>query len=648
MKKSNFYSINICLLFISLHVNAETLSQYVSACESQLGFQASNIPSTLDCYDGDLFAPGPSPISDYIGYRRITDQVDLTFACRWLGGDKTDRKTAVSIELMLHNHQNDKTCFFAAKNQGPGFAIPSLITSPVNCAQPNTSNCAADAYWLQPPDVDTTLRCIGCHVSGPYIATPRIAPYLAKYGLLNNGHDTLSNVSINDLFTPNKNVKYHVVIPTANGVVGAFSQWDSLKQSYINPVDSSCSLGCHMIGTSSTQGAVSINPAGTVLLDPQEVLDSIFQAGAMPPYDESSDYRWINLDTPGDGVESENYAAAMSATNTLIPHLFDRSNYNCTPNGITNLLPGTSNNVASVPNDVPTDLEAHAVGIDAANSFVYSQVSWITEKLKYFDLKDGLLCQDADQDPGVTCRDFDVSYLCSNGTWTPFYNHTVNSGGGDDHEERTYVNAQVVAACGNTQPVGIRARVFLAARGGPVPQVIIGPNDRLARFSQYGLTCNNSDQPDGKCSNYVVRYHYCGNPPASSYAAHLTSSYTGKQLTATSNSNGALVKGQPSTSGWNTQQWSIEPVANTEYVRLRDMGTNTYLNVTGQSTVVTSSFSTATSEMWILEPVTYGNDYRLKNLSSGKYLTIADASNYSPIYSQSKNPGSTSQRWLIQ
>ncbi|HEX2586185.1 MAG TPA: hypothetical protein VHL14_13740, partial [Steroidobacteraceae bacterium] len=111
--------------------------------------------------------------------------------------------------------------------------------------------------------------------------------------------------------------------------------------------------------------------------------------------------------------------------------------------------------------------------------------------------------------------------------------------------------------------------------------------------------------------------------------------------------------------GWNTQAWTIEPVTNTEYVRLRNPGTNVYLNVSSQAestTISTASFNASwTSEMWLIEPVAGSNYVRLKNLWTGKYLTMADpntvdagSKDYLPMYSQSRNTGWNTQRWLIQ
>jgi hypothetical protein len=599
---------------------------YVGQCKSSLGFVDSDIPATIDCYDGVLFDTEP-PASDYVVYRRVNDQVDLTMACRWLGGNKqTDRRTAISIEMMLHNRQNGNTCVFSGK-QVTQFAVPSLTTG--------VTSAGASSFWHPPSHVNSNgPRCVGCHVSGPYISTPKIAPVLAKYGLLNNGHDTLSNMSFADLGNSNPNVhaKYHFI-------GAAFSTWDSERNTFVNTSDSSCSQGCHLVGTNSPQGSIGVAPAGDILKGPVDYLNKIFAAGVMPPYSWDSHYRWMNLDTAGDGSEQENFAKAMTATSTLVPNI---------------ALPVKFDGNFCPTGNVPQDMEVHAVGVDVENSFSYSGLSNVAEKFRNFNLKDGLVCLNADQDPGVSCRDFDVSYLCPSGTWTStFWNHTVNSNGGDDHEERSFSNSAIRAACGNKDPVGIRARYFIATRGGQSAQIFIGPNDRLARMSQYGITCNTSEQPDGKCSNYVVRYQGCVNKPVTENH-RLSDVFTGKFLTASSSVNGAAVRNTASAS--TRQTWAIEHVTNTEYVRLKNTTTGTYLNVTSsaeQATVVTSTGSSATSQMWIIEPVVFAPlDFRFRNLSTGKYLTsqdpalAADKANLA-VYSQGKNPSWTSQRWVI-
>jgi hypothetical protein len=298
-------------------------------------------------------------------------------------------------------------------------------------------------------------------------------------------------------------------------------------------------------------------------------------------------------------------------------------------------------------------MEAHVVG--STNQFLIAQSSrfaYLADRLSAFNLKDGLVCLNSDQDPGQQCQDYRIRYECTdpngNKTWTDWYNMDAPGGDGD-HEERSR-DANVCTSPSGSKATSIEAS-FTAVNGWTYSS--IGPNDRLAKFSQYGLTCNNAEQPDGQCSNYVVRYSSCGAAPAT-VTKYLTNVFTSKQLTA---ATGSLAKGQPHNGQWNTQQWAIEPVKNTEYVRLRNPGTNVYLTVTSQTeqaTVGTAASNNSSNQMWLIESVSGASDVRLKNLFSGKYLTMADPKNvpstpdYLPVYSQARNTGWTSQRWILQ
>jgi len=601
---------------------AESLATYVQSCQSQLNFTNISIPN-LNCFDGDLF-DARTPKNDYLVYKKITDQVDVAVACRWVTGDRSTG-TGVSAEMLVHNRSSGNTCFFSAKHPNASNAVSVNIISP--------TDPAAGTFWDNPASVDANVRCIGCHIEGPYIATPLIAPYLAKNGLLNNGHDTGSAIVSSDFTgTFNKaHVKYHAISALVNNVPGAFSQWDNLKQSYFDPVETGCALGCHVVGTLSPQHDIDIAPAGNVLFNPHQQLQAIDDAGVMAPYDDASDYRWINLAIPDGGSETETFFTAKNASNTLVPTLLN----NCS---------------------APSMMYAHVVGSD--NQFVVSQsdrFTFLPDRLSVFNLKDGLICLNSDQDPGQSaCQDYTVQYECTNNTtraksWTNLPNHLRQSDG--DREPRP----ANVCASGSTA-TGIKA-LFTLSNGWTYSA--IGPNDRLAAMSQYGITCNNASQPDNKCSNYVVSYHNCGAAPATQLNKTLTNENTtagSKQLTAAS---GSLTKGQIHNNGWNTQAWTIEPVTNTEYVRLRNPGTNVYLNVSSQSesaTVGTASFNGGwTSEMWLIEPVANSSYVRLKNLWTGKYLTMADpntvdagSKDYLPVYSQGRNTSWNTQRWLIQ
>ena len=604
-------------------VPAESLTGYVQACRNQLNFQNVNIPD-LDCYNGDLFATSSDfnkngSVNDYMGYRKVTDQVDLAFACRWLFGDKTNRLNPISVEMLLHNRENGNTCFFSAKGfvSGDTNQISSIITSP--------TSPAAASFWDAPASVDANIRCVGCHISGPYIATPTIAPFLAKYGLLNNRHDTLSNVTTANTNVP---VKYHAISGRVNGVPGAFSLWDSLKQSYIDPDQSSCSEGCHMIGTLSPQHDVGQVQRGftTILTSPVHELLEINHANVMPPDSDGNPYRWINLDTPGDGVETENFADAKNASTTLVPKLLE----NC---------------------DVPSVMEAHVVGTN--HEFIVTQPSrfaFLPDRLSVFNLKDGLVCLNSDQEPGDQCEDYRVRYECTapdgEKTMTDWYNtDSPNSDG--DHEER-YKHANLCTSPAGSKVTAIEAAVTLS-NGWTYSSY--GPNDRLESFSPYGLTCNNADQPDGQCSNYVVYYSSCG-PAPSAYTARLSNAWSGRLLTATTQQNDAETRAQPANSYWSSQDWAIEPVPNTGYVRLRNMWTGRYLNVQSDNesakVVNYDLVPEWTSQQWVIETISGSSDVRLRNVWTGRYLTITDTSDYAAVLSQSLNTGWASQRWHVQ
>ena len=166
------------------------------------------------------------------------------------------------------------------------------------------------------------------------------------------------------------------------------------------------------------------------------------------------------------------------------------------------------------------------------------------------------------------------------------------------------------------------------------------------------MNCNSADQPNGQCNNYVARYSRCGNS-ALAYQGHVASSWSNNQLTSTGSADNAAVKVQPNNPQWNTQQWELKPVPNTEYYWLRNTANNKYLNVSTQaesSPVVTYSLNTSwDSEKWILEkPLNGGsNGLRLKNLWSGRYLTVGDSGTFAALYSQALNTTWASQLWKI-
>ena len=647
MQKMICRLIAVTLALVSLAATADELTGYAQQCESDLGFAASDIPP-LNCNNGVLFDHESfTPIHDYVGHERLNANVDLVFACRWMSSTNplVNSLTAVSIELLIHNRQNGATCFFAAKD----FTNPPLGTDTVvstSMVSPAAAN--ASSYWMQPAEIEsktfkfkgadtpnTRLRCVGCHVAGPYIASNHIAGFLSQYGLLNDGHDTFAT-------------RYHAVLPPPPTILGipvglsSFWFWNSIIQSTNSTTGlAACSTGCHSIGTGSTADTIFDGPtqAGASTATFFEVVPSLKYVdipgalSVMPPSTETSDYRWINLDTPDNGVESENFE------NVKNPNA---------PPPVPSLMKSCV---------APGELEAHAVGIPGNFAFNTVAMSQLPDRLRTFNLKEGLVCVNSDQEPGQSCHDYSIRYMCRSNTtgnngpvtviWSDWYRMDSPTGDGD-HEERS----KDQNICGGVAPIAIQAEV--AVNGNTID--VMGPNDRLARFSPYGLTCNNADQPDGKCSNYVVRYSSCTSAPFMTVKSLTNVFNAGKQLTLASSN---LVKGQAHNNSWNTQQWIIEPVANTEYVRLRNTNAAAYLVVisTAESAIVGTAplSNSAPGEMWLMEPVSNSTNVRFKNLLSDKYLTMADPKNvttgekdYLPVYSQGLNTGWSSQRWIIQ
>jgi hypothetical protein len=571
---------------VSANCFAEDLVTYVNHCKTQLGF--TTLPA-MNCLNGQRFAfpwQGDTAIEDWVVYARVNESVDMTGACRWLHPEQPTPRAA-AIEINVHNRDTGKTCFFSAKGfEFPGFGIHTSDPQMVSPTAPGAAN-----YWKRPDEIaNTQIECVGCHVNGPYIASARIAPFLERLGLLNNGHDTYLDS------TSTRN--YRAVAPTG----GAFSNWDNQVRQYAEAND--CSSGCHVIGFYS--------PATDIILFRSTLLPSIHTVinqivGEMAPWDDVSAYRWINRDNPfksGDPGDVERFGYAKAEYGMLLS--------NCIK---------------------PRELRAHAANDD----HYLNTSSTAPDKLAYFNARDGLKCVAADQADGQ-CNNYSTSYRC-NGVWTPEQNHAPTATG--DDESRSLQSG----ICAN--PTAIVAYTP-SGRG---IMTLNGPKDRLAQFDAEGLECRNADQGAGQsCSNYVVKFADC-DPMATAPTYNLVSSMSSRDLTATSSANGAETRAQPDNNGWPTQDWVVEYVASKRYVRLRNIGSGKYLSVQNTSenaTVITSTFSeTSTNMQWISEPVASSNDVRFKNVASGRYLTVVDGGNFSPVRSQTLNTGWSSQRWRI-
>jgi len=652
--------------FCAVSVQASELQDYVGQCQNELLFTASQVPDTIDCTKGKLFDHSfGTPVSDRVVYHRVNDKVDLVAACRWGNNRlKGPPDTAfISMELIIHNRDTGGTCFFGAKDvlnngtNGGNRPIPVPIAAPTNFkpVPGEPGKLLADKYWMQPTELNNKklptdaahtpekygfVRCVGCHSQGPYIASSQIARDLAGIGLLNDGHDMSAN------FLAPPGAKHYYVVgsspyntnPATDTNPRAFREWNSII--YKNNVPDYCG-SCHQVAANSTAGPIFDFQDGNVT----RVLPSIAQdieqyslpGGGMPPYDDTSEIRWVNLATPwATGIEVETFQKAKDSSNGTVSSSIL---FNC---------------------DVPGNAEAIAVGMRRSRQFwdtdqstpappwddtVFStaEMSLLPNRLNTFNLKEGLLCLNSEQAPGKTCANYQTSYLCADDKWTDetlgFWFDTDSPSTTGDHEQRS----RVAGLCAN--PTGIKAR-FLQ---GSTYVVVHGPTDRLAQFSKQRLACNNADQVDGKCSSYVVRYRNCA-PGSPAGAASISSAWSSRLLTAGGGSNNAQARGQPNTPGWNTQRWTVEDEVNTPYVRLRNTGTNTYLNVRGQeenAVVETYEIRDWDSQRWIREQVPGSSQVRFKNVWSGRYLTLRDTSDFSAVYSQDLRPDWASQRWQL-
>jgi hypothetical protein len=468
MKKMICLLMAIPLALVSLYcvaaVDFSTVTKYAAACEDELGFNAADVPS-FNCNDGLVF----NSANDTVGHANVSGYVDMVFACRHLSEDGF---SAVSVELLIHNRASGSTCFFAAKDAR---LHPAPGTDPVifaDIGSPFASN--ADDYWTTPFNlslVTTTsgsgsntnftrttspLLCVGCHVAGPYIASPAIAPVLAQFGLLNDGHDTVA-------------ARYHSIgsFPadaTNTGMPSAqnpFPDWDRIVKR--NNVADICAAGCHSIGSKSTTPAVLDAEGSTLIPSIRNDIEDIRTAGVMPANNyPDSDYRWVNMDipdSPGDYQESETLADLK-----IHYPLFYCSN--------------------------PVSLSARRV-----DSGIVISTNDFPDKFNRFNLQDGLVCLNADQ-PSGRCQNYQTRYHC-NGRWTAWQDNDDPSYSGDWELRRDFKGL-----CAS--PDGIQA-------GYKVGNKLIfeqGPIDRLAEFDNKGLVCINADQNNGQCSNYVVRF-YC-------------------------------------------------------------------------------------------------------------------------------------------
>jgi hypothetical protein len=470
--------------------HADELSSYVKQCQKELQFENVSIPH-LNCFDGEVFDDAAGPFGstkDVFGYEKITDAVDLTFACRWISrvvgaNNSLLGGTAAGVEMLLHNRKSGNTCFFSSKLGSIQFGNTTFKdVASTEVVSPTSSN--ASTYWLQPTQLNKEIQCIGCHVAGPYIASAFIAPLLAKHGLLNNGHTTMKTK-----VAAKGKPEYHAV---GTGLANnPFANWDSLVRGtknadgtykdngYLLEASSTCADQCHGIGYHSPAETRRDFPVTGNELQRSitQIIEDVQAMGVMPP-NSHGHYAWINRDTPT--IKNGNEFAGSGDYEWLSDVKKEYPGFHC---------------------DNPSALEAHVVGSDSIVSTAY--MNTLGDKLKIFNLREGLVCVDADQ-PDGRCEDYLVRYQCGDGEMTEWYDKD-NPGPTQDNESRS----NIANLCkGRGEPISIQTTFWLKHQPGMTSTTYVdGPHDRLSQFNTNGLVCKNADQPNGaSCSNYVVRF----------------------------------------------------------------------------------------------------------------------------------------------
>jgi len=433
-------SVAMMSLTCAAAVDFRTVTNYAAACESELGFDASEVPM-IDCSEGLMF----NNVNDVVGHREVNANVDLVFACRHISADRS--RKAASVELIIHNRGSGSTCFFEAKD--------FRTNTPAGADQ------SVDADLISPTSVDAGLSwktfpilCVGCHVAGPYIASAEIAPFLARYGLLNDGHDTLAT-------------RYHSVGSGPNlgqpTVRNPFTDWDSIVSRNNVATENTCANQCHSIGYGSKAKPILSTSGLQLTPSLSQDIATVINSGLMPAdnpsnTDVDNSYRWVNMSQHDWHGEFE----------TLSELQYEYPRFYC-------------------PN--PVALRAHA--IDSDETFSTDE---LPDRLNRFNLQDGLVCLNNDQPNGKRCEDYQTRYMCG-GRFTAFQNLDDPSYSGDWEPRSSFKGL-----CAN--PTWIQARY----KSGGTWVYVNGPADRLAQFDTNGLVCYHSDQNNGQCSNYVVKF----------------------------------------------------------------------------------------------------------------------------------------------
>jgi hypothetical protein len=447
----------LAVLLAPAMTQAAKLVEQVNHCKQVLQVTAL-IPA------GSCFAPasvyfdsriaGPSRLS----YFRLSDQVDALVHCENINEPAKTLKADSKLLVLIHRRDTGATCVFNRKH--PNYLSAANKTTPnfpaielANSAQ----NSTADAYWQRPPGpgnaeeaIANNDNCFQCHkASGPYVIG-NSAQAMQTFGLINNHHDTH-----NDRYTA---VDFDLIA----GGIPSGTQRVAVE---FDPNNGTCGGACHNFNPEHAD-----NPGDAL----PSLMDALAAEGIMPPSQSTSPYRWINRDHPWNGTgDVETRATAQQE----FPH------FTCAN---------------------PTRTEAHIQGFNN----VFRSDQFAPDRVRTFNMRDGLQCVNADNTGGRTCRDYQTRYLCkdnSNNTeyWSSWYNVDSPSNGGDYENRSSYQNL-----CTKGPSMAIQARWNTGSAQSPVWSAEVwGPNDRLAQFDNQGLQCVNSSQGSGQtCQNYVVRF----------------------------------------------------------------------------------------------------------------------------------------------
>jgi hypothetical protein len=450
------FTTTVSLGLFAMPVAAESLAAYVDACKEQLAidsipqfsckdvnFRQKSNESFPELRNGKIQQLNFSFSNDFVAHRQINDSVDAVFVCRWVGGEGASTGNAdrgVSGEMIIHNRHSGGTCFFDLQDTFENSAYPQVPLNPVSPEHSTAAN-----VWKEPSKIRI---CTECHTAGAYIASPEIVASLAKFGLINDGHDVWGGF-------------YNAVGPTGSEFAKQLNR-EIRRHAGLN----GCADLCHVV----MNGPAVLSGANVGLADPNAVvmpsinfiLDTIQPKGAMPPTSKTSDYRWINRDDPR---YSGDYERLSDVKNEYPP-------FYC---------------------ETPTLMQARVVD----DNTVYA-TNKLVDVLNTFNLQEGLICKNADQASGV-CNDYQVHYRCGDGSWGEWEQHDRPNASGDFERRSSYRSCDAKGGIAGS----IQAKFISAGR----MNLIDGPPDRLYQFDRYGLICRNQDQPSGDaCHNYNVRF----------------------------------------------------------------------------------------------------------------------------------------------